>query len=403
MTAVLLINPPSPYLDNAAAYPPMGLLHVAAAFEREGCKVSVLDLAVDKYDPKLLKYTDADLVGITCVTPNVDIVADIVAALPRNIPIMVGGIHPTIFPNETLALTGCSFVVSGEIEKQASHIMSEFKRGTRIFNGGIATPPDICKPARHLVDLHKYTPGGEKATPVYTSRGCPFSCAFCSKLPQSRYREIPIMQVMDEIEYCIGQGFRKIVFGDDNLGINPKRLRTIIEMINPLNIAFRLNMDARKPDERLYAAAYESGCNDISFGIESGSQKMLDAMNKQTTTATNALAIKKVQRTGMKAKAYFMVNFPGETEETVRETLAWAEACGPDNWLLSSFAPLPGSDTWMHPQNYGITWTSNNWGDYYLVGKNGSFKPCFETDYLTKEKQIELHDMMWNGLKEVLG
>ena len=109
------------------------------------------------------------------------------------------------------------------------------------------------------------------------------------------------------------------------------------------------------------------------------------------------------QKSGMEAKAYFMVNFPGETEESVQETLQFAKRARPDKWLLSAFAPLPGSYVFNHPEKFGITHMSENWGDYYLVGKDGKFHPCFTTKYLTFEKQMELHDMMYNGLKEILG
>jgi hypothetical protein len=83
--------------------------------------------------------------------------------------------------------------------------------------------------------------------------------------------------------------------------------------------------------------------------------------------------------------------------------LEFARQAKPDHWLLSSFAPLPGSDTFQNPMKYGITWVSPRWEDYYLVGKEGKFSPCFTTKDLSFEKQIELHRRMFNSLKEILG
>jgi anaerobic magnesium-protoporphyrin IX monomethyl ester cyclase len=405
---VLLINPQSPYLDNDAAYPPLGLMYVAAALNQEGCEVTILDLATNRADwrttlPNFSRWFD--LIGVTCVTPNVGAVKEIIAAVPPHIKTMVGGPHATWLPERTLEETGCSFVVSGEIESIAKEIVSDIRRNQtkKIYHARIPSVDQIHKPMRNLVNLHNYNPGGEQATPVYTSRGCPFRCHFCSKVSLNTYRQFPLPQVLDEVQEVIGLGFRKIVFGDDNMALNPRRLHILMDEIASLDIQFRLNMDARHNEPDLFHEARTSGCTDISFGIESGSQQILDAMNKQTTVQKNSEAIRLTQKAGMEAKAYFMVNFPGETEQTVRETLAWAAEVKPDRWLLSAFAPLPGSMVYLHPEKFGITSMSDRWDDYYLVGKEGKFKPCFTTDYLTYEKQIELHDQMFNGLREILG
>lgn len=403
-TKVLLVNPPSPYLENDAAYPPMGLMYVAASLERLECVVNILDMTVESQS---LEYcsTKVDLVGITCVTPNAGIVSDIISRIDPKVPVMIGGAHPTFCATDVLKNNHKAFVVRGEAETVLKDVVQDVNHHSlkRIYNGIAAPIESIQKPARHLVDLHKYSPGGDKATPVYTSRGCPYNCSFCSKITGSKYREFLISRVIEEVTDCISLGFSKIVFGDDNIGIKPARLLDLLVSLKPLDISFRLNMDARKPHNYLFAAAADAGCTDISFGIESGSQQMLTAMNKQATIMNNEEAIYNTQKYGMEAKAYFMVNFPGETEDTVQETLSFAERVHPDKWLMSSFAPLPGSDVFNNPKKYGVNTMSRNWEDYYLVGKGGQFKPCFTTEYLTHEKQIELHEMMWSGLKEILG
>jgi len=261
----------------------------------------------------------------------------------------------------------------------------------------------IPKPARHLLDLGKYRPGGEMTTPIYTSRGCSYRCSFCSKTTGDRYRTLPLPRVLSEIEEVVSYGFRHLLFGDDNTGLQPKRLRDLLEALEPLHITFRLNQDARRIDREMLSLAKKVGCTEISFGIESGSQVMLDRMNKQTSVEKNKRAIRETKRFGMKTKAYFIVNFPGETEETVEETLRFVKETRPDKWLVSSFAPLPGSDTFRNPGQYGITWMSSNWEDYRLVGKDGTFRPCFETKELSGEKQITLHHLLSCGLKALEG
>ncbi len=170
-----------------------------------------------------------------------------------------------------------------------------------------------------------------------------------------------------------------------------------------LDIGFRLNVDTRTLSSETCRIAAESGCSEISFGIESGSDRILSLMNKRTTAKENVRFVKRVQSEGILTKAYFIVNFPGETESSVRETLQWAEEARPDKWLLSAFAPLPGSPTFVSPEQFGIYWMSNNWEDYYLVGKGGSFRPCFRSEGLGFDQQIHLHDLMREGLTTILG
>lgn len=401
---VSLINPPSPYLTNDASYPPSGLMYLAASLEQLGHEPEIIDLTGGLDWRREIAKAEADLYGITCVTPNFNTVKEIADALP-NKPIVIGGCHPTFLPWNTLENISCDAIVKGEAEVIVSKLMKDAEK-TRlegIYNGGMVPVEAIPKPARHLVNLHKYTPGGEKATPIYTSRGCPFNCNFCSKITGRTYRALPISRVIEEVEEVISHGFNNIVFGDDNIIIQPERVKELLRALKPLDIEFRLNQDARAVEDDVVSLAADAGCTEISYGIESGSQKMLNLMNKATTVKANKQAIRITKRHGITTKAYFIVNFPGENEGTIKETLDFASETMPDKWLLSSFAPLPGSDTFHRPEKYGINWLSRNWEDYYLVGRDGGFQPCFTTEELTKRRQKMLHYMLREGLKEILG
>lgn len=405
MLKIILINPPSPYLANDAAYPPTGLMYLAAVIERAGHEVSIVDFSGDPNWQSVVPTLEADLFGLTCVTPNFRIVQTLAALLPPCVPIIVGGPHPTFLPQDTLDHIRCDGVVQGEGESAIIEVIEDLKKGSlkKIYRGGLVHVGIIPKPARHLLNLYRYRPGGEVTTPIYTSRGCCFCCSFCSKITGSRFRALPLEQVVSEIEEVIAYGYQHILFGDDNTGLQPRRLRDLLQAVKPLHITFRLNQDARRIEGEILSLAKKAGCTEISFGIESGSQRMLDCMNKRTSVENNRRALLEAKKQGIKTKAYFIVNFPGETEASVEETLQFAERTKPDKWLLSSFAPLPGSDTFRNPSRYGITWMSPDWESYYLVGKEGQFRPCFETKSLTAERQIHLHEMLRHGLQEILG
>jgi len=404
MLKIILINPPSPYLANDAAYPPSGLLYLASAIEKVGHDVSLVDLTGNPDWRCAVRGLDADLFGITCVTPNVPLVREISYLLPSDRPILLGGAHPTFLAKDALKQVRCNAIVKGEGEEIIETVLNDLKKGNlkKVYEGGIVRMEAIPKPSRHLVDLHRYTPGGERTTPVYTSRGCPFKCGFCSMISGRTYRVLPLERVLSEIEDVMNHGFSHILLSDDNILVQPERFRALMKAIKPFGLRFRLNQDARAIDEKMVRLAKEAGCYEISFGIETGSQKMLNLMNKQTTVEANRKAILVAKENDIKTKAYFIVNFPGEDDSTVEETLEFARRVKPDKWLLSSFAPLPGSDTFEKPMKYGITWMSHRWEDYYLVGKEGTFSPCFTTKELSFEKQIDLQQKMFHSLEEIL-
>ena len=388
---IILINPPSSYLENDAAYPPMGLMYLATPLLKAGHEVEILDLTATKDWQYKVQTAVADIFGITCVTPNYPIVKDIFHLLPEGIPKMIGGVHPTFMPYDIYNNLKGSICIKGEADDMIVDIVNDIKEGKHFdvyncINKKSLQHFLVNKPARHLVDLHKYTPGGEKATPIYTSRGCPYNCAFCSKITGRHLRMFYISQIVEEIEEVKEMGFNNIVFGDDNIAASPLYLKALLKAVTPLDITFRLNMDSRHITMDMIKQAKEAGCTEISMGIESGSQKMLDLMNKQTTVKENKRAIEKIKDAGIITKAYFMVNFPGETGNTIQQTVKFIKEVQPDKCFLSTFAPLPGSYVFNHPEQYGITWMSSDWNDYYLVGKKHI--SCFISNGLSIREQI---------------
>ena len=125
---VVLINPPSPYLANDAAYPPSGLMYVAAVLENIGHKPIISDLTGGIDWEKEVSKLDADLFGITCVTPNFKIVQRIAELLSPNIPIVIGGPHPTFLPEDTLSNIRCNGIVKGEAEVVMKELLEDLEK-----------------------------------------------------------------------------------------------------------------------------------------------------------------------------------------------------------------------------------------------------------------------------------
>lgn len=401
---VVLINLPSTYLLNDAAYPPMGLMTVGGCMMDWGLNVKLIDFSGNSHP----SIPDCDCYAMTCVTPNMYITKEFIhGMLPKNSHIILGGAHPTFMPQNTIDYMDMDnnlSIVIGEYEGIAHQIWSDifYNDFSLKYNGGIVSENMMEAPYRQLVDLHKYKPGGEKATTVYTSRGCPYKCAFCSKLTNNTYRCFSELSIKHQIEYCKNKGFDKIVIGDDNFVINKPRAMQLLDVMKISGCKFRLNQDARMLDEKFFKKSSESNVTDISFGIESGDQRMLNLMNKQSTVENGIKALSLTREYGMESKAYFLVNFPGETEKSMTNTLKFAEKTQPDKWMLNNFSPLPGSNTFTNPSKYGITWLSQKWDDYYLAGK-GDLHPTFIANNLSIDQQIKNYNNMYTKLKDILG
>ena len=126
---VILVNPPSPYLANDAAYPPSGLMYIAASIQEMGHDVAIADLTGGLDWEDKLQDMDADLFGITCVTPNFDTVRRIADLIPNNRPIVIGGAHPTFLPDDTLKNIKCDAIVKGEGEIAIKDVINDLSKG----------------------------------------------------------------------------------------------------------------------------------------------------------------------------------------------------------------------------------------------------------------------------------
>lgn len=397
---IILINPPSPFLADDRAQPPTGLMYLAASLESNGFKVHIEDLAGRNDWEERTSELKADIFGVTCSTPNFPIVKRIAELLPKNSLKIVGGPHVTFLPSETLEMTVFDIAVQNEGEFILSETVKDYKDGKRlkrIYNGSLVDINKIPSPARHLVNLTDYHPEMEgAATTVFTSRGCPYSCGFCCKITGNIVRFRTAESVVEEIKLLINKySFRNIIFEDDNFCLNRARVKKICEELRDFGINIRICPRADSVDKELLKILRKAGVSEISYGVESGSQKILNLMNKKLTVDTSREAIESAKEVGMIVKIYLIVGFPGETEETVEETKWFVEETKPDKWLLQNFIPYPGTDVWNRPEKYGVTWISKDYGSFYTVGRGGKGGIVFRTEEMDEERIRILHDNLY--------
>jgi len=429
MTRILLINPPytnfEGMAESAGHMMPLSLGYLASYARKclKDLSFNILDAEALglNYEgiKKEITYFAPDIVGITTPTPAVNHVyhiSKIIKDYNKDTYVVLGGIHPTVMPERTLKEhSPFDFLVIGEGEesfvsllKSIKDDLSEIKNvggvyyrqnGKIFYNGkqNFINDLDLIPfPARDLysLDLYRSAPtkklSDENATPILTSRGCPYSCKHCPSeiiwARSIRYRSAD--NVIKEIEECVHKyNLKEFNFFDDTFTINKKR---VIEVCNKLedkklDISWICNSRTNTIDDEMVVNMRNAGCKKISFGLESGNQQILNLMKKQTTVDMGRKAVKIVRKHRIPVHASFMLGNVGETENSVRETIHFAKNLGLDNATFFLTTPFPGTELYEIARQLGNITDDTAW-ERFAPLTNAS--PILVQSNLTKDQLI---------------
>ena len=401
---VLLIFPPSPFLEDARSNPPLGILYLAAAVEKYcgGVQVDVLDLGGDdnflNTVSAKLRTKQYDIVGISVCTVHYQTATSIATLVKCESKALVvtGGPHITALPKSILS----DVAVVGEGEETFVHIVKSveegiiYEPGTVLRNRNYIVQPDWY-PARHLVDMHSYklNINGIPATPIMTSRGCPSRCCFCMQGIWKKFRMFSPAYVRLELRQIRDMGFEAVLFIDDTFTYDGVRLKEICKSVKHYGFkAWRCWTRVDRVDEDMFPMMKDAGCVHVAFGIESGSQHMLNVMGKGTTVEQNTHAIKLAQKAGLDVRAFFMIGFPGETKESIETTMKYIQDMHLTDVTLFVFSPTVGCDTWMYPEKYGVkNFNRNDFENQWRIGKDAMGSLYLDTEYMTGEELKAIH------------
>jgi len=199
-------------------------------------------------------------------------------------------------------------------------------------------------------------------------------------------------------------GISAINFQDDQFTLNRPRLFEMLDMIKDLDIKFRCHGRAGYDNEEVYKRLAGAGCVQVAWGIESGSQYILDRMNKRVNVQDNYNVVEWAKKYGITSRAFIILFFPGETKETLEETKEFIKKADPDQVFVSSMACYPGTDVWNNPSKYGIISLDDDFSQYYQVGKDGmgpllSFDTKWLNRHEAKELEIEFRKWVKNNIE----
>ncbi|MBI4707937.1 MAG: radical SAM protein [Candidatus Omnitrophica bacterium] len=418
---IKLINLPQPNSLDDKLDPPLGLMYIKSFLKKHNIDSDIVDLPFVDRDDWKDKIGDADLYGMTVYSASLYLAKEVAKIAKENNPkakIIVGGPHPTTLQEQTLEdEPNFDIVVMQEGEKTMLEIAEGrslsaidgivYRHSRQIYkntNRGLISDLDIIPfPDRELLAQNKYTRKvlGNFATSLITSRGCVFNCSFCCKdVFGSKVRFRSINSVIEEVKQVIERfGIRHFLFYDDTFVLKRDRLYSLCEKLSKLDIIFRCNGNARHNTFEDYQMLYEAGCREIAFGIETGSQRILNIINKGVTVEQNRKAIIDARRAGLLVKAYLMIGNPGETKESVQETIKFVKETDPDQFTLFTFVPLPGSDIWKNPEKYKIKIINRDFKEYFNIAGDNEGGAVIETEELGSDDIRKLREELLGFLK----
>jgi radical SAM superfamily enzyme YgiQ (UPF0313 family) len=385
---VVLFFPP---YSGKALGPPMSLLSLAAPLEEAGYQVRLIDAAIEPdYEKRIAgEIQAACCFGISLLTgPMIHAALEasrLVRRLRPDLPIVYGGWHPTLLPDQTLRSDYVDVIVRGQGELTLVELLPRiheraalsgvagvsFRDGDRLFHGPERAVVNVNKlppPAYHLVDFDAYEKVcGTRKTVYASSVGCPYACNYCTDTVfyKRRFNALTAYRVISEVTELVRRyRLSEVSFLDSNFPVDVKRALVVARGFVESGLKFRWTFQASTDlfcrmsddDVRLLASA---GVSHIGFGTESASEEVLEMMNKPHQHIPDMFeTARKCQMSGIKATFNLIVGYPGETEshraETFRVMGEISRQFPNVNFSPNIFTPYPGIPIWKQLRQMGL-------------------------------------------------
>jgi len=368
---------------NSGCLPPMGLLYLQAALEGSGHESVLLDANAEDMDhaaaARRVAEIAPDVVGIQAMTftmPDALLAARAVKQAAPRAKTVLGGPHPTIFPHQTAALDGVDYAFAGEGEVDFVRLLDVLGDAAaeravpgvaRKDNGGVSYTPSagllkdldaLARPARRSSPYRKYRSVLATRSPItvmITSRGCPFDCVFCNRMGR-KYRCHSAEYVLAEFDEIAAMGIGEVFIHDDTFTLRRDRVEAICRGLIERNadVIWEARTRVDCVDGPLLALMRRAGCTRLSFGVESGSPRVLEAMRKGIDLAKVREVFRLCRTEGITTLADFMIGSLDERREDVDMSLDLAGTIKPDYVQYSICSPYPGTPLYAIGRETGL-------------------------------------------------
>ncbi len=422
---IVLIQPPS--RTSSLKVPPLGLACITAILKKHNIATKIIDLNVESINlNEYLTYEKPQIIGISSVVTNARQALEIANRSKKILPesyVVMGGPYPSMMGPRLLTrheevdatLIGEAEFTFLELVKALSNEVNIgdvegliFREENQVKINPLSQPiyplDQLPHPAREELPLHLY---GENAGSIFTSRGCPQRCIFCSRPVFGRkWRGYSADYVLQEIAHLREDyGISNLNILDDNFTFDLVRAKKILNGIIAkrwgLKIYFWNGMRVDHMTKNLLLKMKRAGCTAINYGVESVEPDKLSFIRKGVSLAQIENAIKLTQELGIRANIFLMIGNPGDNVKVVFEIMDFVRKMNVDGVHLSMATPLLGTKFWDWVEKNG------SWLDYdreelldWPIDDVEEAYPVFETNNFTAEERIETYRKTRIFLKE---
>jgi anaerobic magnesium-protoporphyrin IX monomethyl ester cyclase len=422
---IVLIQPQSG--TPSLRVPPLGLAYITAVLKRNNIEAKIVDLTAENIDlSTYLSHEKPDVIGISSIVTNarnaLKIAETAKKLLPRSFVVM-GGPYPSMMGNCLLTRHGdVDAAVVGEAEFAFLELVKRLQDGQpldavdglifRKENRIISNPPtqpispldQIPYPAREELKMGLY---GENAGTIFTSRGCPQQCVFCSRpVFGRRWRGHSPEYVLKEIEHLMKEyGVSTLSVLDDNFTVDLERAERILDGIFAkkwkLAIYFWNGMRVDHMTKQLLTKLKKAGCTAINFGVEAVDPNVIELIKKGVSLEQIEQAIKLSRELGIRANVFLMVGNPGDTAETADKIIGFVDKLHVDGVHLSMATPLMGTGFWDWVEKNGrwLGYDREELLDWPIDDTDEAY-PVFETSDFSADERVRAYRKTRKFLKE---
>jgi len=435
---IMLINPSNTIARDSLRrlITPMGLMYIGAMLKQNNYEVDILDSTCEGYyNTKIngdyltyglsdkdmirrIKGFNPDIVGVTSMFSaqiNDSLhCCKLVKSVDRTLPVVLGGIHPSLVPTTICRKDFVDYIVMGEGEYRFLNLLKCLENNQRPTFDGVAYNDNVFHkttriedlnalplPARELVDMEKYIsigvpfspfPKRERVEQIATSRGCPGNCNFCCSVKYwgRSLRVRSVDNVMKEIDELVNKyRIQEIQFSDDNLTASKKRMIELCKqmLLYDLSWCTPNGIMVKTIDEELIELMAKSGCYQLTFALESANKRILKDIIHKNVPPPNVIKnlVKVCHDNGISVHGTFIVGFIGETKKEIRATLEYPFELDIDSASLFIVSPILGSELYYQCKEKGYL-KGNGKADFKTSEIN---IPIDSPDYVISKKELE--------------
>lgn len=388
----MLVSLRSPFLDNDKIYPALANLYLKGNLNKEGIRSKVTD---EWSNESLETYSH---IGVSIMTPQRTLASDFIGAVKKRYPdkiVIAGGPHAKYYTSDLIA-EPWDYIVTDDGEKVLPRIIrGEIPLSQRIITEHLTAKEIAELPRPDRLGCKEYLSGfgyqlkGRKSSTLLTARGCPERCHFCEDA-MTTVKKTPLEKICMELDDIKELGYEGVYIFDDIFALAPKITEPICRELQKRDLIYRCNGQARMMSEPFMKMLSETGCAEIAFGAESGSQKILDNIEKRTKISQNYDFVTWAHKYGIPVKLFILLGLPGENWETLKETEKFIQHSLPCDVQAAIYYPYKGTqirDAIDRKQNFvDITFNGEGLGAYGQKGGN--------TEVTIRTKELSSEDLL---------